>query len=68
MNCEYCHEDRDGYIRPLDNNAHAYLQYPDKLMLRFGKERRECKIKHCPMCGRELQKGDWQSENNRRNS
>jgi len=54
MSCEYCHEDRDGYISPLDKNAHAYYHYPDALILRFGKEHRECKINYCPMCGRKL--------------
>ena len=54
MSCEYCHEDRDGYICPLDKNAHAYYHYPDALILRFGKEHRECKINYCQMCGRKL--------------
>jgi len=56
MSCEYCHEDRDGYVVPFDKNAHAYWKYPDKLIVQFGKERRECKINYCPMCGRELKK------------
>ena len=43
MSCEYCHEDRDGYVAPFDKNAHIFLGYPDKLIVRFGKERREDK-------------------------
>ena len=54
--CEYCHEDRDGYVMPLDKNAHAYYKFPDKLVLKFGREMRECKINFCPMCGRNLRK------------
>lgn len=56
MSCEYCREDRDGYVVPFDKNAHVFWKYPDKLIVRFGKERRECKIRYCPMCGRELKK------------
>lgn len=56
MSCEYCHEDRDGYVVPLEKNGHAFLKYPDKLVFKLGKERRECKIRFCPMCGRELSK------------
>ena len=52
--CEYCHEDRDGYILPIEKNCHAYFGYPNKLILKFGKEWRECKINYCPMCGRNL--------------
>lgn len=54
--CEYCHEDRDGYVAPLEKNAHAFLKYPDKLIVKFGREERECKIRFCPMCGRRLSK------------
>lgn len=52
--CEFCHEDADGFVRPLDKNAHAFLKYPNKLAMKFGKERRECVINCCPMCGRRL--------------
>ena len=56
MGCEYCHEDRDGYIAPLDKNCHAWLKYPNLLVIKFGKERRECTIRFFPMCGMELKK------------
>ena len=56
MSCEYCREDSDGYVSPLEKNCHAFFKYPDKLVFKFGKERRECKINFCPMCGRELNK------------
>jgi len=48
MGCEYCREDRDGYIIPLDKNCHACLKYPNLLVIKFGKERRECIISFCP--------------------
>lgn len=54
MSCEYCHEDRDGCVVPLDKNCHAWLKYPNLLVIKFGKERRECVVRYCPMCGREL--------------
>ena len=52
--CVYCREDIDGYIVPFGKNADVYWQKPNKLVLRIGKELRECKINFCPMCGREL--------------
>lgn len=55
--CGYCHEDRDGFIAPLDRNAHAYILFPNRLRLKFGNEKLECEIKYCPMCGRNLKDG-----------
>ena len=54
MSCQYCHEDRDGWIVPIEKNGHAYLIFPNTLRLRFARESRECKINYCPMCGRTL--------------
>ena len=54
MSCPYCHEDRDGYIWPLEKNCHAYLRFPNKLVVKFGMRSRECEIQFCPMCGRKL--------------
>ena len=51
VGCAYCKEDRDGYTMPLEKNAHAWVQYPNKLVIQFGKEIRKCEIKYCPMCG-----------------
>lgn len=56
--CGYCHEDRDGYVIPLEKNCHAYFMFPDRIALRFSKERREFKIKYCPICGRKLMDGE----------
>ena len=57
MSCEYCHEDRDGYVASLDHRGHLWFKFPNKLVLRFDKNRRyEFEIHFCPMCGRELNK------------
>ena len=58
MICRYCHEDRDGFVFPLEKNCHAYLRFPNKLVIAFGKESRECEINYCPICGRLLKGAD----------
>ena len=59
MICRYCHEDSEGYVQTIDKNGHAYIIWGDrgmnKLILRYGKERRETPIFYCPMCGRNLE-------------
>lgn len=55
LSCEYCHEDRDGYVTPIEKNAHLYLKHPNKLVLRFDRKWHECQINYCPMCGRNLE-------------
>ena len=52
-NCDYCHEDQDGYVVPLDKNAHACI-YRGKLSLRANGWHGSTKIRYCPMCGRAL--------------
>ena len=54
MKCEYCNQDRDGYSTSLDKNAHAYIAFPNFLVIQFGGQIRKCEIRFCPMCGREL--------------
>ena len=55
--CIYCHEDSDGYVKPIEKNCHAFI--------RFGMDGWEislsakgwhggAKIRYCPMCGRDL--------------
>lgn len=59
-NCEYCHEDSDGYVRPIEKNSHAWLIRRGrtmKLHVCFKGEYRECDILFCPMCGRRLTDG-----------
>ena len=60
--CEYCHTDKDGYIKPLEKNGHAYL-YPSaygyKLYVTSLRgDRKECAVNYCPMCGRKLRESD----------
>lgn len=52
-NCEYCHTDRDGYVFPLEKNAHAFIDR-DKIILKAKGWRGEAKINYCPICGRRL--------------
>ena len=57
--CDFCHEDRDGYIKPIEKNCHAFISYGFNgwvLSLRGGGWHGECKIRYCPMCGRKLKK------------
>lgn len=57
--CDYCTEDSDGYVKPMEKNGHAFI--------RFGMNGWEidisakgwhgsAKIRYCPMCGRRLNK------------
>lgn len=58
--CEYCHEDSDGYVRPIEKNSHAWLVRRGRVMklrVSFKGEYRECDILYCPMCGRRLTDG-----------
>ena len=53
--CEYCHEDSDGFVRPIEKNSHAWLVRRGrtmKLHISFKGEYRECDVLFCPMCGR----------------
>ena len=25
--CEYCHEDIDGYVKPIEKNCHAFIRF-----------------------------------------
>ena len=55
--CEYCHEDIEGYVKPIEKNSHAWLVRRGrtmKLRVGFKGEYRECDILFCPMCGRRL--------------
>jgi len=58
--CEYCHEDSEGYVRSIEKNSHAWIVRRGRSMkLRIGLkgEYRECDILFCPMCGRRLAYG-----------
>lgn len=58
--CEYCHEDSDGYVMPLEKNGHVFIRFGMngwELSLHAKGWHGSTKIKYCPMCGRELYKG-----------
>lgn len=53
MGCEYCYEDRDGYVRGVDKQGHYYIHNDELRLRRYGKKD-VVKINFCPMCGRQL--------------
>lgn len=55
--CEYCHEDSDGYVTPIEKNNHAFVRFGMdgwELSLKANGWHGSAKIRFCPMCGREL--------------
>jgi len=58
--CKYCHEDSDGYVKPLEKNCHAYIGFGMRgwvIELKAKGWRGKAPIKFCPMCGRRLING-----------
>ena len=58
-NCEYCHEDSDGYVKPVEKNCYAFIRFGMdgwELSLKANGWHGSAKIKYCPMCGRKLEK------------
>ena len=58
--CEYCHEDSDGYVIPLEKNSHAFIRFGMdgwELSLKAKGWHGSAKIRYCPMCGRRLERG-----------
>lgn len=55
--CEYCNEDSDGYVKPLEKNSHAFIRFGMngwEISLQAKGWHGECKIRYCPICGRDL--------------
>lgn len=55
--CEYCHEDSDGYVKPIEKNSHAFVRFGMdgwELSLKANGWHGEARIKFCPICGRRL--------------
>ena len=55
--CEYCHEDSDGYVKPIEKNCHAFIRFGmngRELSLKANGWHGSAKIRYCPMCGRDL--------------
>ena len=58
--CEYCNEDSDGYVTPIEKNNHAFVRFGMngwELSLKANGWHGSAKIRYCPMCGRELKHG-----------
>ena len=57
IRCEYCHEDSDGYVKPLEKNCHAFIRFSMdgwELSMKANRWHGSAKIRYCPMCGRKL--------------
>lgn len=55
--CEYCNEDADGYVKPIEKNCHAFIRFGMngwELSLKANAWHGSAKIRYCPMCGRDL--------------
>lgn len=55
--CEYCNEDVNGFVTPLEKNGHAFVRFSMngwELSLRANGWHGSAKIRYCPMCGRRL--------------
>ena len=55
--CEYCNEDSDGYVKPIEKNCHAFIRFGMngwELDLKANGWHGSAKIRYCPMCGRDL--------------
>lgn len=57
--CPYCHEDSDGYVKPLEKNGHAFIRFGMngwEIDISAKGWHGDAKIRYCPMCGRKLMK------------
>ncbi len=55
--CEYCNEDSDGYVKPIEKNNNAFICFGMngwELRLKANGWHGSAKIRYCPMCGRDL--------------
>ena len=55
--CKYCEEDREGYVLPLDKNAHVCVfdkPHEKGLYISWYGHKMRININYCPMCGRKL--------------
>lgn len=55
--CDYCNEDSDGYVKPIEKNSHAFIRFGMngwELSLKANGWHGSAKIRYCPMCGRNL--------------
>ena len=55
--CEYCNEDANGFVTPIEKNGHAFVRFGMngwELSLKANGWHGSAKIRYCPMCGRDL--------------
>ena len=67
VTCEYCHEDAEGYVRPVEKNNHAFVRFGMngwELSLKGNGWHGEAPIHFCPMCGRKLMRRSIDNDNN----
>ena len=60
VDCIYCHEDSDGYVKPIEKNGHAFIRFGMsgwEISLGAKGWNGSAKIMYCPMCGRRLKHG-----------
>lgn len=58
--CEYCHEDFEGCVKPIEKNCHAFVRFGMngwELSMKANGWHGSAKIQYCPMCGRRLTDG-----------
>lgn len=58
--CDYCTEDSDGYVKPVEKNCHAFIRCGMngwELSMKANGWHGSAKIRYCPMCGRRLERG-----------
>lgn len=58
--CIYCHEDSDGYVKPIEKNGHAFIRFGMngwEISLGAKGWNGSAKIMYCPVCGRRFGDG-----------
>ena len=64
--CPYCHEDSDGYVKPIEKNCHAFVNFGMdgwEISLKAKGWHGSAKIRYCPICGRRLKYGEQTAGN-----
>ena len=55
--CNYCHCDKEGYVKPIDQRGHVFVDtliHEGNIFVNFNGLHRKYPIKYCPMCGRKF--------------
>ena len=51
--CEYCQEDKEGYVTTLDKNGHFYI-HKSSIYANWYGHKIEISINFCPRCGKKM--------------